>query len=1002
VDLPADFRILGPLEIATGSDRLDVGGARQEIVLAALLLNANRLVTFDELLEAIYGEDHPPTGRSQVQISISSLRRLFASRDDIVTISTRAHGYVIRLDGTRLDSYRFDEHVTAAQSARQAGQLEQAVACCRDALRLWRGPALDGIDSHVIRVAASRLDEQRITINEDRVGLELELGRHHELVGELTELVAKYPLRERLREHLMLALYRCDRPAEALQTYRDTRRGMLDELGIEPGKRLQQLEYDILNADPSLDPPTGQSSIRPAARSIPHMLPTDIADFTGRAGELTLIQEHLIRGAEDRFPPAVPVIVVVGKGGVGKTSLAVHAAHKMADHFADGQLFADLHGTTSHPVNPAHLLERFLRTLGLPGAQIPDGQDERAEMYRNMLASRKALVVLDDVSGEHQVRPLLPGSDAAAVIVTSRSRLACLAGAIHIEVDIFEADKSLQLLRRIAGAERVRAQSRAADAVARHCGHLPLALRIAGARLVAHPHWDMQQLVGRLADETRRLDELKHGDMHVRASISLGYESAGKDARRLFRRLALLDQPAFSGWVSAALIDRPLMETEHLLDNLVRAQLVEVAGSGSGAQSQYRFHELIRVFALERLSAEESPADRKAALDRALGALLYLAEQANRHHYGGDYLGLRNDAVRWPLPDGLVDQLVGEPLSWYERERAALISGIRQAAQAGLTELCWSLALNAVTLFESRVYLDDWQETHDIALETARRAGHTRGQAAMLYSIGSLNIARHRFDLARRVLDMAAHLFLDAGDDQGVALVTRHIAFIDRVSGRLDDAAQRYEQSLRVFRRHEDHMATAYALNGLAQVKLDLGDFGSAMDLLSEALTLSQAAPCGRVEAQVLYRIGEANLHAGKCTEAVGAFEAALARARDIGDPIGESYVLQGVGIGRLRLGMYSQAHDALLRAQELAAGVGERMAEARALAGLSELALASGKPAQALHLGQRASDAFGALGAVIHQARALRLVGNAHIGLGDQAAANTALAQATAISTTR
>ena len=539
--------------------------------------------------------------------------------------------------------------------------------------------------------SASRADE-------DRIDLELQLGRHHELVGELTELAGEFPLREQLRGQLMLALYRCGRTAEALQVYRQARRTMIDELGIEPGDRLQHLEHAILTCDPALDPPAGAIRIQSAKQRVPSLLPAGIADFTGRTEQVSQICRHLVSAAGAGERLAVPVVAITGQGGVGKTSTAVHAAHGAAHHFPDGQLFADLHGGSSHPVGPMRVLERFLRALGVPGSQMPEDLDERAEVYRSLLAHRKVLVVLDDAVGESQVSPLLPGSGAAAVIITSRRRLAGLAGAAHVEVDVFDADKSLDLLGRIAGSVRVHTQSEAAAQVAAQCGHLPLALRIAGARLSARPHWSIAQLVERLADETRRLDELRHGEMGIRPSISLSYEGASEQARRLFRRLALLDLPVFSGWMNAALLDLPLARAEDLLDDLVQAQLIQAVGTGSGVHSQYRFHNLVRVFARERLAAEEPAAEREAALERALGALLYLAEQAHRRQYGGDYIVLHSDARRWPLPTGLAEQLVSDPLSWYDRERAVLVAGVRQAAQAGFTDLCWSLALTAVTL----------------------------------------------------------------------------------------------------------------------------------------------------------------------------------------------------------------------------------------------------------------------------------------------------------------
>jgi DNA-binding SARP family transcriptional activator len=992
------FRILGPLEITADGGRLELGGTRQQVVVAMLLLNANRVVTMDRLLAAIYGEDPPSTSRAQAQISISSLRRVFAPHARDTVILTREHGYVINVDIGGLDSQQSAELVAAARTAHDAGQVDRAVACYRDALRLWRGPALDGIDSQLVRAIASRLDEQRIATNEDRLTLELDLGRHHELVGELTELVQEFPWRERLRRQLMLALYRCDRTAEALQVYRLARRTMIDELGIEPSERLQQLEHAILTSDPALRLPAAPLRVQPVKRQIPSLLPTDIADFTGRTEQIDQINQHLIHASQDEMQLAVPLILIVGKGGAGKTSLAVHASHGVARHFPDGQLFADLHGGTSHPVGPMQVLERFLRALGVAGSQIPEGLDERAEVYRNLLADRKILVVLDDAVSESQVSPLLPGTEPAAVIITSRSRLAGLAGATRIEANVFDPDKSLDLLARIAGIERVQAQSEAAAAIAEHCGHLPLALRIAGARLSARPHWSIQQLVDRLADETRRLDELRHGDMGIRSSISLTYDSASDQARRLFRRLALLDVPAFSGWLSSALLDQPLAYAEDVLDDLVNAQLIETTGGGSGTPSQYRFHDLIRVFARERLAAEEPAAERKTALERALGALLCLAEKAHCRYFGGDYVRIRSDAPRWELPAQLAEELVWDPLSWYDRERATLVAGVRQAAQAGFVELCWSLASGAVPLFETRAYLDDWRETHEIALEATRKAHNVRGQAAMLYSIGSLHMMQQSFGSSHQELTVATHLFEDIGDDQGVALVTRHIAYLDRLTGRLDDATRRYEQALAIFRRIGDRIATAYVLHGLAQVKLELNELDSAMDLLADALLLCQAARCGRIEAQVLHRMGEAHLLAGDLAEAASKFELALVITSDIGDLIGEAYARQGIGVAKLRQGEFDQARSALRRALERAVTTGERLAEARALLGLSELALTSGDPGEAVVFGQEASEIFRNMGAMLYSVRALTMLSDSYAALGDADAANAASAEAGAL----
>jgi DNA-binding SARP family transcriptional activator len=766
-DRALEFRILGSVEVAIGSQPLDVGGVRQSIMIATLLLSANKVVTMDRLLEAIYGENPPPTSRSQVQIGISSLRRLFAAYGHHDVISTHPNGYALHVGSAQLDAARFEELVAAARASEDP---EQAVAKYRDALRLWRGPALHGIDRHPVQIAAGRLDELRVCIVEERIGIELDLGRHHELVGELTELVEDHPLRERFHGHLMHALHNCGRTAEALQVYRRVRDTLVDELGLDPGDELKQLHQAILRSDPTLKPPAE------ASQQVPRLLPSDIGDFTGREEQLTEIHRRLVRDFAEA-PRAVPVVVLTGKGGVGKTAIAVHSSHRIAEHFSAGQLFVDLHGSSTRPVRPADVLERFIRALGVSAGQIPASLDERAETYRNLLAGRKVLITLDDAADESQVIPLVPGHGAAAIMVTSRGALTGIPGATHIDVDVFDVPRSVELLGRIAGTARVKAQPAAATVVAERCGHLPLALRIAGARLSARPNWSIQRLADRLDDETCRLDELRHRDIDIRAKISRSYEGADRQGRRLFRRLALLDTPIFSSWVSAPLLGQDqVRQSEDVLDDLVNAQLIEVTGNGRESHSQYRFHDLIRVFARERLAAEETKTEQTAALERALGALLQIADEASFRHSGRDDIRVHGAISRWVLPARLVSQLVEDPPAWFDHERAALVSGVRQAAAAGFVDLCWSLAYRMSPLFEAWTGRDDWSDILKISLDATREARNVRGHAAMLYSLGSFHIARRQFDLARLELIEAAQLFTALADEHGAALANRRLA----------------------------------------------------------------------------------------------------------------------------------------------------------------------------------------------------------------------------------
>ncbi|MGW0810985.1 BTAD domain-containing putative transcriptional regulator [Nonomuraea sp. NPDC002799] len=963
---------------------MDLGGTRQQTAMALLLLDTGRAVSMARLMEAVYGDDPPTTSRAQIQICISALRRLFASRGRPDIIITQPQGYAVSVPDDEYDARRFEILIAQARKKRKERKLDEAVTRYREALALWRGPALEGIQSRLVQSMALRLDEDRVSANEDCIDLELDLGRHHELVSELTALVEEQPLRERLRGQLMLALYRSGRQAEALQAYRRARQTIVDELGIEPNEQLQQLEHAILTSAPSLNPPAPAPSVvltPDVQQAVPRLLPTDIADFSGRTKQVDEILERLVTVAGDRSGYAVPIIALVGKPGIGKSTIAVHASHRVAEHYPDGQLFADLHAGSSRPVSPRHVLERFLRALGVRGEAMPEGLEERAEMYRALLADRRVLTVLDDVGSESQVLPLLPGAHSSAVIISSRSRLAGLPGAIHIDVEIFDSAQSLDLLSSIAGAERVQSEPEATMALATLCGHLPLALRIAGARLAARPHWSVEQLVDRLLDETRRLDELKHGDMGIRASISLTYESVGEDARRLFRRLAILDSPIFSAWTAVALLDRRIDEGQDLLDELADAQLVETTGTGRGLHTQYRFHDLIRVFARERLAAEETAAERGAALARVLSGLLSLVDAARRREYE-DWM-LLGAPMAWSLPDALVERLVEEPLAWFERERTNLVSGIRQAAQAGFTEICWGLAIGAATFFQSRVYFDDWRDTQRIALAAAREAGDRRGQAIMLYNTGGLASSEQRYDDARHDLESAIDLFAEIGDERGLGVVLANRGYLDLMTGRFEEAATHFERALELSRRSGSPSITIYVLNNLAQVKLECDDAEAAARLLSEARELVPQGVGSRVQSLVLFRLGQAHLRQDEPRRAVEVLEEALAAIQETGDPRGEAYVLHCMGLAWLNLGEFEEAGSRLRHALLLANTSGDRLAKGRALAGLSELLLAEGNPAEAVTCLGQALEQFGMVSVPLDEARVLSMLGDAHAALG-------------------
>jgi len=482
----------------------------------------------------------------------------------------------------------------------------------------------------------------------------------------------------------------------------------------------------------------------------------------------------------------------------------------------------------------------------------------------------------------------------------------------------------------------------------------------------------------------------------VRASISLSYHAAGEQTRRLLRRLALLEAVTFSGWTCAALLDEPVAEADRVLDDIIRAQLVETVGIEPVLDTQYQFHELIRLFAQERLASEEPAADQRAALERALGALLHLAEAARTRFNGGSKMTLASDARRWRLPEQLTRQLIDDPIAWFDRERATLVAGIHQAAAAGLTELCWSLAISAETGFEARTHQDDWQHTCDMALDASRQAGNLRGQAAMLYSRGSLHQEKGRLDASRTDLSAAARLFKQIGDDHGFGLSIGLIALLDRINGRLGHAADGFKRALAILRTTGDEVTVAYQLQNLARLELENGDTDAARDLLDEALRLTDDSRSrGRVRAQVLYTSGRARMQAGDAPAAATEFDRTLALATDLGDQIGQAHALTGIGLAALRLGDLGRARSALQRAVELASFVGEPLAAARARLGQSELALASGEPGQAASLAEQAANAYRQIHAPLEEARALSLLADATSAVGDATALRRVAARA-------
>lgn len=938
--LIVDFRLLGPIEVVNASDGIvEIGSMRERAILARLLLQANRVVPVGQLIDAVWDDAPPATARSQVQQCISTLRRKLGRAGGGNLLETDIAGYVIRLPSEAVDAARFDAHVARGRIAISAGRLADATASLRAGLALWRGPACAGLDSRVIRAAATRLEEDRLATLETCADLELRLGRHREVAGELAGLVAQYPLRERLRAMHMLALYRSGHKAAALDAFRSAREALVTELGLEPGTELSALHRGILAGDPALDAPAdgtpSPTRVGMAALPVPRQLPSAIADFTGRADEVGQVTALLSAPGDAPAGRYLPIVVLRGKGGVGKTALALHAAHTLRADYPDGQLYAQLRDGDGQPASVADLLAVFLRALGLPPSAMPDGLGERTATYRTLLGDRRVLILLDDAHCTGQVLPLIPGNPACGVIITSRDSMTGLHGSHYLDIGDLDEAASVRLLGSVIGDDRVADEPGAAQDLVRLCGCLPLALRIVAAKLAARPHWKLEEMVRRLADEERRLDELALGDVGIRATVALSYESLDHDARQLFRLLGLLGAANFGAWAAASLLGSGTTLAADLLEMLVDARLIDVHQNEAGA-ARYQLHELVRVYARERLAAEEPTARRTAALERLLGCWLALAAEAHQRTYGGDFAILHGTARRFPLPADLVDDLLASPLGWLRTEQAGLVSAVQQAAQAGLDELCWELAMTLVTLFESDYQSENWRRTHELALDAARRAGNRLGEAAMLCSLGHLETGE-RPAHAARFLEPALAAFEAVGHGHGMALALTGLAFLGRLGGRYEEALDRYGTALALFRAEGDRVGEVDCLTNMAQIHAEEGGTDAAGDLLAAALAVCETLAAPRVVAQTEYRMGAFLLRTGDLARAERHLRLSLQMVRDEGDVIGEVYALHTLATVHTRQRRHLVAEAEFCAALDLSRQVGEKLVQGRVLLAYAE-----------------------------------------------------------------
>ncbi|MEU6743345.1 AfsR/SARP family transcriptional regulator [Streptosporangium sandarakinum] len=902
------FTLLGPVQVVLDGEPLTGIAPRHRAVLAYLLLNAGRVIGIERLIDAMWGHDRPDTARSQIHASITAIRRALRGAGAAELLETRAGGYVARPEPGQVDAREFTELVAAG--------------ALREALDLWSGEALEDVHAHYVDGARELWNDRRLSAYERLVEGELAAGRHGELLDGLAAQVAANPLRERLNGHLVLALHRAGRQADALAAARSYRTALVDEQGLDPGHAFIELERAVLADDPALRP-AGAAPAVPGPPRRSTFLPYDIPDFSGRAIEL----ERLVG---ERAGPAV--VTIDGMAGIGKTTLAVHAAHRLADRYPDGRLFIDLHAHTAgrEPIDAAAALEALLRQLGVPADRIPVTPAERGALWRAELAGRRVLAVLDNALDAEHVRPLLPGHSDTLVLVTSRRRLVDLDGAQALSVDVLDEEDAAGLFERIVG-ERARHEPDAVREVLRLCGRLPLAIRLSAARLQHRPRWTVSYLAGRLRERRRLLDG-------VSAAFTLSYEQLDEAERRMFRLLGLVPGRDIDVCGAAALAGVPEDEAEELLEGLLDAHMLLQLEPG-----RYTFHDLLREHA-------RSIAEDDGAVLRLLTYYLHRSRAAMDRLFP-DSLGEREGIPRPETPVAPVRD-AAEAIAWLDAERSNII-----ATAVHGPEICLGmLALAMRPYLDRHAHHDDALTLHTLSLRRSRRLGRREFEARALTDLAWTHWRLGEYERAEE----HAHQALDACEEtaeRARALLTLGNVALRR---RQDAQAERHlRQALDLTRIGADAWGEAHVLGILALVLDRAGRPEEARRHLDLALALHRKVGNPAGEAMTLDHLGVVLRHQDEPDLARTRHEQAAALYRGLGDTAGEAAALNGLAEAADDPARAVEEHTTALALAHLTRN---RPEQARAHDGLARAHLALGHPARAREHGRLALDLYGEL----------------------------------------
>ena len=936
------FGVLGAMTVHDGERALEVRGAKSRALLAALLFQPNRPVSQRSLRNALWGEGQPATATASLHNHVRRLRQALGPVGG-KRLRTVPNGQMLRVEDGELDVQDFLALLGDAKTAREKSDWQAVSRHTATAAALWRGdplcdlPAVFGLEPEV-----RHLQQARLQAWEWWFEAELRQGRHAEVVPELVRRVAEHPLHEEFHVQLITALYRSGRQADALTVFDEARVRLADELGADPGPALRAVHQQVLVYDPALlwrpgsfDSRAGaavDAGVAPreetaapgtaAGPTVPAQLPVDTTDFTGRARELADLTERLSAAADGS--PAV--LAVSGMGGIGKTTLAVRAAHQVRHLFPDGQLYVDLRGFGTGEIRDPHDVLAGLLTdlnhLVEPDAQsrsIPEHTDERAALLRTVLATRRVLLVLDNARDAAQVLPLLPGSGQCAVVVTSRATLTDLPGAVQVPLGPLDVEEQRSLLSALCGPDRVQEDPDSALRVLAACAGLPLALRISGARLAARPAWSLGTLAQRLEAGDRRLRGLSAGHLGVRATLASSYlalgdggESSEREAARAFRLLGLWPGFVFSVESAAALIGRPADTTADLLETLVDVHLLQ-----SPEPLRYRFHDLLGEYAAERADEEETGEAREAARVRLMIWYAAALHNANRVISSGVRVpSLVDEAPPAPLP---AFERGDQALQWCVQELTHIKEAIRQAAHCRRPDLAWRIAAGLTGYMGRYWWTGEADACLHLALKTAEDNDDLLGQAWMLRRIGANHGMAFRTGQALEVLQASLALFEKLDAEAPAKRVLADIANAYIQLGQADQALSYARQALEWQRANDPGQDDGVALSVMAHALLVAGDFPTAEAHFRESLEFWRKRENLPNIAITLANLGDSLRGLGRREDAFAALGEALAVQQRLGHVGNIADCLVIIGRTHTHFAQWNDARTCFERALELA-----------------------------------------------------------------------------------